>query len=73
MGENTPTNIKIATPYWKPENNKTDIKPDYFVDIIPGSTWIAFPHEISDFKTDAQLAEAMGQATLDTLLAAKTV
>lgn len=71
MGDNTPLNIKIATPYWKPENNKTNITPDYYVEIIPGGTWIAFPHEISDFKTDAQLAEAMGQDTLNTLLAAK--
>jgi hypoxanthine phosphoribosyltransferase len=71
MGENMPLKIRIATPYWKPENNKTELKPDYYVETVPGNTWIAFPHEISDFKTDAQLAEAMGQSTLDSLLTAK--
>lgn len=71
MGDNIPSLIRIATPYWKPENNKTNLKPDYFVETVPGNTWICFPHEISDHKTDEQLASAMGQQTLDSLLSAK--
>lgn len=71
LGDNTPTNIKIATPYWKPDNNKTQLKPDYFVQIIPGGTWIVFPHEISDFSSDDKLAQAMGHESLHTLNSAK--
>ena len=36
---------KIACVYWKPEKNKTDIKPDYIAKDI-GNDWIVFPHEI---------------------------
>lgn len=68
---NIPSQIKIATPYWKPENNKTNLKPDYFVESIPGNTWICFPHEISDHPSDEQLAQAMGSETLASLNAAK--
>lgn len=71
LGDNTPTQIRIATPYWKPENNKTQLKPDYFVQSIPGNTWIVFPHEISDFQTDEKLGQAMGLESLKTLLSAK--
>ena len=41
--KNTP-NIKIATPYFKPSNNKTDIKPDYY--IHKSDNWLVFPHEL---------------------------
>ena len=30
---------------WKPEKNRTDLKPDYFVKDV-GNDWIVFPHEI---------------------------
>ena len=36
---------KIACVYWKPEKNKTDIKPDYIAKDI-GNDWIVFPPEI---------------------------
>ena len=36
---------KIACVYWKPEKNRTDLKPDYFVKDV-GNDWIVFPHEI---------------------------
>ena len=36
---------KIACVYWKPEKNKTHIKPDYIAKDI-GNDWIVFPHEI---------------------------
>lgn len=71
MGDNTPTHIRIATPYWKPDNNKTQLKPDYYVKTVPGNTWIVFPHEISDFSSDEKLAQAMGHHSLDALLSAK--
>ena len=41
--KNTPE-IRIATPYFKPLNNKTSIKPDYF--IHESNKWLVFPHEL---------------------------
>ena len=36
--------IKIATPYFKPKNNKTDSCPDYY--IHETDEWLVFPHEL---------------------------
>ena len=41
--KNTPE-IKIATPYFKPNQNKTNRKPDYF--IHETDKWLVFPHEL---------------------------
>lgn len=40
---NTPE-IRIATPYFKPNNNQTDGKPDYY--IHETDEWLVFPHEL---------------------------
>ena len=45
-----PKNIRIACPYYKPQNNKTDIVPDYFVH--ESAEWLVFPHEISGLTPD---------------------
>lgn len=42
---NTPSDIRIACPWFKPENNKTDIVPDYYVQ--ESHEWLVFPHELS--------------------------
>ena len=39
-----PENIRIATPWFKPDNNRTDRRPDYF--LHETSRWIVFPHEL---------------------------
>ena len=41
--KNTP-HIKIATPYFKPNKNETENKPDYF--IHETDNWLVFPHEL---------------------------
>ena len=41
--KNTPE-IKVATPYFKPNKNETDRKPDYF--IHKTDKWLIFPHEL---------------------------
>lgn len=41
---NTPDDIRIATVYYKPEKNKTDRVPDYY--IHETSAWLVFPHEL---------------------------
>ena len=41
----TGAEMRLACVYWKPEKNKTGMKPDYFVKDV-GLDWIVFPHEI---------------------------
>ncbi|HAZ79447.1 MAG TPA: hypoxanthine phosphoribosyltransferase [Porticoccaceae bacterium] len=41
--KNTP-NIRIATPYYKPKNNKRGSPPDYF--LHKTDEWLVFPHEL---------------------------
>ena len=41
--KNTPE-IRIATPYFKPNKNKTDRKPNYY--IHETDNWLVFPHEL---------------------------
>jgi hypothetical protein len=47
--KNTPK-IKIASVYYKPSRNKTNVKPDYF--IHETDKWIVFPHEIEGLSLD---------------------
>ena len=47
--KNTP-NIRVATPYYKPENNMTDRKPDYF--LYETDKWIVFPHELKGLSLE---------------------
>ncbi len=41
---NTPEVIKVATVYYKPNRNVTDITPDYFLQET--DEWLVFPHEL---------------------------
>lgn len=41
---NTPTDIRIAVPYFKPNRNQTDRVPDYYVHET--SAWLKFPHSL---------------------------
>mgnify|MGYP001466878289 FL=1 len=41
--KNTP-DIKVATPYYKPTNSKTDSKPDFY--LHETDQWLVFPHEL---------------------------
>lgn len=47
--KNTPE-IRVATPYFKPENNKTDRTPDYY--LYKSNEWLVFPHEIDGLSPD---------------------
>jgi hypoxanthine-guanine phosphoribosyltransferase len=48
--DNTPDDIRIAVPWYKPERNETDIKPDYF--IRETAEWLVFPHELDALEPD---------------------
>lgn len=41
---NTPEDIKVATVYYKPTKNRTDIVPDFYVHET--DAWLVFPHEM---------------------------
>jgi hypoxanthine phosphoribosyltransferase len=45
MRLNMPHDVRIATPWYKPKNNKTDIVPDYY--IRESDEWLVFPHELA--------------------------
>ena len=51
---NMPRDVRIACPYYKPQNNKTKIIPDYFVH--ESDEWLVFPHEISGLTPDEIIA-----------------
>ncbi len=51
---NTPHDIRIATPYFKPNKNTTTIVPDYFVHET--DDWLVFPHEL-DGLTATEIRE----------------
>lgn len=48
--KNMPEDIRIACPYYKPANNKTDMVPNYYVH--ESDEWLVFPHEISGLTPD---------------------
>lgn len=56
MRLNTPKDIRIATPYFKPKNNKTQatLVPDYF--IHESEEWLVFPHELSGLSKEEILS-----------------
>jgi len=41
---NTPEDIRIAVPWFKPSRNETDIKPHFY--LRETSAWLVFPHEL---------------------------
>jgi hypoxanthine phosphoribosyltransferase len=53
--DNTPLDIRIAVPWFKPSRNETDITPDYF--IRETAEWLVFPHEL-DALTPAELRKS---------------
>jgi hypothetical protein len=61
---NMPTDVRIACPWYKPNNNMVDIVPDYYVH--ESDEWLVFPHELSGL-TQKEIAE--GKSDLANILA----
>ncbi|MGI9284719.1 MAG: phosphoribosyltransferase [Pseudomonadales bacterium] len=59
--KNTP-DIKIATPYYKPNNNKTGREPDFYVHET--EEWLVFPHELDGLSTEEIIANKPGIASI---------
>jgi len=47
---NTPHDLRVATVYFKPGNNRTGRGPDYF--IHETDRWLVFPHELNGLTRD---------------------
>ena len=48
--DNTPEDIRVAVPWYKPSRNETDIEPDYSV--RETAEWLVFPHELDALEAD---------------------
>ncbi|MCG9730067.1 hypoxanthine phosphoribosyltransferase [Shewanella sp. Isolate13] len=57
MRLNMPKDVRIACPYYKPQNTAVPLKPDYF--IHESDEWLVFPHEVSGLSVE-ELAEGKG-------------
>ncbi len=55
---NTPEDIRVAVPWFKPSRNETDITPDYF--LHETAEWLVFPHEL-DALTPEELRQRRPQ------------
>ncbi|MEM7206420.1 MAG: phosphoribosyltransferase family protein [Pseudomonadota bacterium] len=51
---NTPEDIRVAVPWYKPSRNETDRVPDYY--LHETEAWLKFPHSLEGL-TEAEIAE----------------
>ena len=58
MRRNLPDDIRIATPWYKPNKNVTDIVPDYY--IHETDQWLVFPHELDGLTREEMFANKPG-------------
>jgi uncharacterized protein len=47
---NTPRDIRVAVPYYKPSRNKTAIEPDYY--LHETSQWLKYPHSLEGLSRE---------------------
>ncbi len=48
--KNTPHDIRVATVFFKPGNNRTDRRPEYYVHET--DKWLVFPHELTGLTAE---------------------
>ena len=58
MRRNLPKDIRVATPWFKPKYNVTDIAPDYFINET--DQWLVFPHELDGLTREEILTNKPG-------------
>jgi hypothetical protein len=51
---NTPGDIRVAVPWYKPTRNETSIKPHYY--LKETAEWLVFPHELDALTPEETLA-----------------
>ncbi len=47
---NTPGDIRVACPWYKPSKNAVDFEPDYY--LHESADWLVFPHELAGLDLD---------------------
>ena len=57
FGQDLP-DYKIATPYYKPSRNNTNLVPDYYIHAT--SDWLVFPHELVGLSHEELLTQKPG-------------
>jgi hypothetical protein len=57
MRRNLPGDIRVATAWFKPKYNLTDITPDYF--IHETDQWLVFPHELEGLTREEIFANKL--------------
>lgn len=62
---NMPGEVKIATPWYKSANNKTDLVPDFYLQDC--DDWLVFPHELTGL-TQEEILEGKGLSGLKDIL-----
>jgi len=62
LGDNMPTDIRVATVHYKPKRNKTVRVPEYFVH--ESDEWIVYPHELEGLTIE-EIESAMGTEIAD--------
>lgn len=62
--------LRIATPYFKPANNKTELLPDYYMH--QSDEWLVFPHELYGLSAAEVLTEKPGLGHIRDRIAAMT-
>ncbi len=55
---NAPQDIRVATVYFKPQNNRTEREPDYYVHST--DSWLVFPHELDGLSIEEIVANKAG-------------
>ena len=45
---NTPSDIRVACPWYKPSKNSVDFEPDYY--LHESEKWLVFPHELAGLE-----------------------
>ena len=50
---NTPEDVRIAVPWYKPTRNETDLVPDYY--LKETAEWLVFPHELDALTPEEML------------------
>ena len=68
--ENTP-DIKIATPYFKPGNNKTGRSPDFY--LHKTEDWLVFPHELHGLNPEEIARHKPGIDSIREVLLARAI
>ena len=62
MRRNLPQDVRIATAWYKPKKNETDIVPDFY--IHETDDWLVFPHELDGLTREEIFANKSGMKKL---------